>query len=95
MISKLTLRSFSLSCISMLIYGAIILHRQRKGTLSRGNYSPATAETGYGQQGFAYGGTQAPAGDYTVHNQPKPVGYSGDYYGNNASYEMQGNNGRY
>ena len=99
----LTRRSSSLACIAQLIYGAVIVHRHRKGTLSRGNYSPA--EAGHSQvHPYTVGYDQPPTQSYTAYNPQGGVtpayaavptqkhgAAANDYYGAPGAYEMQGN----
>ncbi|KAK3699512.1 hypothetical protein LTR37_016381 [Vermiconidia calcicola] len=56
-----------LTCLGQLIYGAVIVHRKRKGTLYRGNYS--LAEGGHG------GNTARDdrSGSYTAHPTNAPA----------------------
>ena len=63
--------SYSITSITQLVYGAILVHRKRRGTLRGGNYAPAVnpamaVETGYGG---AYGD---PAAD-RYYQAPDPV----------------------
>ena len=62
---------YSITSITQLVYGAILVHRKRRGTLRGGNYAPAAnpamaVETGYG------GAYVDPAAD-RYYQAPDPV----------------------
>ena len=88
----------SLACILQLAYSAIFVHRKRKGTLQRGNYTAAhSAPNDYNayrpsQQGRYDAGPSpfrdpSPAPPYNPGAKQSHSGAAGDYYNN--SYEMQ------
>lgn len=87
--------------MGQLIYGAVILHRHRKGTLARGKYSPAG--NGHFEEAPMAGGyapynpgAAMPAGYSVPQNTAyKPQGAAGGYYGGQPGYEMHGTAQRY
>ncbi|KAI1081956.1 hypothetical protein F5B20DRAFT_40800 [Whalleya microplaca] len=72
-----------------LVYGAILIHRKRKGTLFKGKYAPAhnpenveagyTHNTYYPQQDTAYKPTAPPVSVYGSPQPPPQYGYPGSY----------------
>ena len=81
----------SITSITQLVYGAMLVHRKRRGTLRGGNYAPAVnpavaVETGYG------GAYVDPSPGYYQQSVPAAYGVAPapQYYGETkpGSYEL-------
>lgn len=87
--------------MALLIYGSVILHRHRKGTLYRGNYSGVNAQNTTYSNHFE----PAPAGSYAASQHSNPFqdphhatyGAQGTTYPHSAetAYRPQGAAGDY
>lgn len=85
----------STTSIVQLTYGALLIHRKRRGTLTRGVYKPASnpevcVETGYGSYGYY---PQPHSNISTEYKSPAAI--LPPHYGGGAAGQGQGQEGGY